>query len=47
MVGTQIECAEKEKQKERGKETTEGESETIEDSKIVDVRNYKPKRYHN
>ncbi len=32
------------KQEERKNETAEGESETIEDSKIIDVRNYKPKR---
>lgn len=32
------------KQEERKKKTTEGESGTIEDSKIIDVRNFKPKR---
>lgn len=32
------------KQEERKKETTEGESGSIEDSKIIDVRNFKPKR---
>ncbi len=32
------------KQEERGKEKREGENEITEDSKIIDVRNYKPKR---
>jgi hypothetical protein len=32
------------KQEEREKEKREGENETIEDSKIIDIRSYKPKR---
>jgi hypothetical protein len=32
------------KQEEREKEKREGENETVYDSKIIDIRSYKPKR---